>query len=275
MPNYFPEGDTPLQTDSLERSAVKVVSLLPEVLSSWSQLASPSDLPNLEVWLDAGAGLLVTISPRVEASNGQQVARWENRISNKHFNNDAFAYPGLGPVYKTDVNGRKAVYFNGGPLLATSFGSFPSKFSYYFVSTSLLPVSPSSDIAAAIRFGTTNSGAGLRGIFGANSSFLGVQNLSSVVVTNLTPTVSNNSAVFSARFNLGQGSVTVGKNSTSVQVGGINTTIPSSTINIGGNNNRAITTNFSEILIYKDFHDDATAARVIKHLAKKWSISLL
>lgn len=60
MPNYFPEGDTPLATDSKERSMAKAVSLLPSALdtlmvdpdvAAYVALSGATDVANLDAFV--------------------------------------------------------------------------------------------------------------------------------------------------------------------------------------------------------------------------------
>jgi hypothetical protein len=84
--------------------------------------------------------------------------------------------------------------------------------------------------------------------------------------------------VFSARFDLANGNVKVGRNlSSETTTGNSTSSANSSTIIIGagntGGSSRSVNSNFSEVLVYNAYHDDATAQQIINYLVQKWNIN--
>jgi hypothetical protein len=121
-------------------------------------------------------------------------------------------------------------------------------------------------------------------LFGASQgvtegqSFLAVQNSTTARTTSLQRSVSNDFGVFSARFDLANGNVKVGRNLSSETTTGNNTSTANSNIIIigagsTGGSTRPINSNFSEVLVYNAYHDDATAQQIINYLVQKWNIN--
>lgn len=219
-----------------------------------------------------------TVSPTattfdIPATNDQSVALWVNKVSGKpNLNQPTLASQ---PVFKSNVFGRKAVFFNGDALHNSNFSTFGQEYSYYLVSTSLLG-STTTAVNPAIRIGTATGGFS-RGFFGANSTSLAVQNATTIKATTLSRTVTNSSAVFSARFNLSSGIANVGRNLSFQQTTGNATSSASNTtILIGAANTSGstapINSNFSEVLVYRATHDETTANQIINYLVQKWNI---
>lgn len=213
-------------------------------------------------------------TPAVEAANDELVQQWNNKVSGKP--NLSQGTESRRPVFKSDVFGRKAVYFNGDALSSAGFSTFAREYSYYLVATSL-EGSISASIHVAIRLGTSTFAGQIRGAFGANAQYLGANNGTSRVSS--INSGANSGAVWSARFNIdiGGSEVTVGKNLTSELLSAIGTNSANSgTIVIGAVNTSGstapITSNFSEVLVYRALHDEATANQVINYLIQKWNI---
>lgn len=204
------------------------------------------------------------------ATNNQTVTQWNNKAPGKP--NLSQTNTSLRPVFKSDIFGRKTIGFTDDILHNSGFSNFVQEYSYYFVSTSLVSTS-AGDTAIKL---TPNSS---RGSFGAHftTNTLIAYNGSAVFNTNLSRSISNNFGVFSARFNLSAGQVTVGRNLIK-QTGTVSdtTSAATSTIIIGGRNTTSSTlsidSNFSEILVYDSFHDDNTAQQIINYLVQKWNI---
>ena len=247
---------------------------------TFSLATGNTDYPWQATWSD---GTLTRTATTVDipATNDQPVAGWKNRVSAK----PSLIQPGEGarPTYKDSVYGRKALLFNSDALFNSGFSTFGQAYSYYIVSTSLLG-STNTSAHAAVRLGTNTTPTFLRGLFGASQgategqSFLAVQNSSTARTTSLQRSVSNDFGVFSARFDLTNGNVKVGRNLSSETTTGNNTSSANSTfIVIGagstGGSNRPINSNFSEVLVYNAYHDDATAQQIINYLVQKWNIN--
>ena len=216
----------------------------------------------------------------VSAVNDDPVVQWNNRVNGKpHLIQSTLASQ---PLFKSDVFGRKAVYFSGDALHNSGFEAFLSsdenfQYSYYIVSTSLV-TGLTSTIAPAIRLGTSTTPTGWRGMFGATSTLLGYQNSSVIRTVTSSPLVENNFGVFSCQ-NQGSGSVYMSRNLVREQTIGNAAGAPFTSVLIVGAGNtsgssRPITSNFSEILVYSgDSHDETTAQQIIDYLVQKWSIN--
>lgn len=212
----------------------------------------------------------------VPATNNQTVARWVNKVSGKpNLNQTTLAAQ---PVFKSDVFGRKAVFFDGDALFNSGFSPFGQAYSYYLVSTSLLG-STNTALHPAIRIGSSTAASGWRGMFGADSGDLAVQNSSTKVNPNnfLGREITNNFGVFSARFRILLGEATISRNLVSSLVEGLSVSSANTNIIIIGAGNtfgstRPIDSNFSEVLVYRATHDDDTALQVINYLVQKWNI---
>lgn len=256
--------DNIIDIDLISKIEKNIISSIPSFL--------PTDLPELELWLDANEGVLNSVGPDVEAANNETVEQWNNKASGKP--NPSQDTEGSRPIFKSDVNGRKAVYFSGDALSNSGFSTFTQQYSYYLVADSL-DGSQSASLAAAIRLGTSTLAP--RGVLGASATSLGANNgtskVSSILRTALT------GAVWSARFNIASSQATVGKNLTSELLTSIGTASANqSTIIIGAANTSGssspINSNFSEVLVYNALHDETTANQVINYLIQKWNISV-
>lgn len=233
---------------------------------------APTDLPNLELWLDANEGVLNSVEPDVEASNNETVEQWNNKASNKP--NLSQATEGSRPIFKSDVNGRKAVSFNGDALFDSNFSTFEQRYSYYLVANTLGGAGSGSDLRTAIRLGTSTLAS--RGRFGATITNIAASN---GTLKNSTILKTSSGCVWSARFNVSIGQVTVGKNLTSEILTAIGTfSSGESTIVIGAlstsGSSTPIVSDFSEVLVYNAYHDEVTANQVINYLIQKWNISV-
>jgi hypothetical protein len=229
------------------------------------------DYPWEATWSALGQGGGVTrASPENDtaATNNQTVEQWNNKAPGKP-NLQQTIVPSLRPTFVSSFYGRKNVFFNGGHVLHNSnFSNFAQEYSYYFVSTTLF------SSGTAIKLTTDST----RGAFGANATNLTVNNVGATSTTNLSRSISNNFGVFSARFNLSAGQVTVGRNLTNEVVTLSDTlSAQTSTVVIGGRRANVVSLNissrFSEILVYNSFHDNNTAQEIINYLVQKWNIN--
>jgi hypothetical protein len=205
------------------------------------------------------------------AANDETVTRWDNLVSGKP--NLSQLSANLQPVFKSNVNGRKAVFFNGDVLSSSEFSSFGQQYSYYLVATNL--AGSSGSISGAIRLGT--SSITTRGMFGGTGTFIGAHNGTSRVSTLSNDAGGHN--IWSARFNVGNsGEAIVGSKKTHQTLASVGTSSANfSTLLLGATNSagaNAITSNYSEVLVYRAFHDETTANKIIDYLAAKWSITL-
>jgi hypothetical protein len=207
------------------------------------------------------------------ATNDQTVAQWNNLVSGKP-NLRQFS-ANLQPLFKSSVNGRKAVFFNGDVLYNSGFSNFLNQYSYYLVSTNL--GAQSGTLSIAIRLGSSSFAT--RGLFGASANFIGASNGTSRFST-ISPTGAFGN-IWSARFNIGSVDgdiVTVGSKKTYetlVNIGGIfanRTDILLGASNSSGGS--AITSDYSEVLVYRAVHDETTANQIIDYLAAKWGITV-
>jgi hypothetical protein len=213
----------------------------------------------------------------VPAGNDEAVVKWNNLVSGKP--NLGQSSAGLQPTFKSDVYGRKAVFFNGDTLYGTGFATFGQQYSYYLVATSL--GAPGGSLSGAIRLGT--SSLAIRGLFGASASAIGASNGSARQSTISPSAISG--AIWSARFNAsttesfsGLSEVVVGKDKSFATLTGIGTaTANRSDILLGAatsTGSSSIASNYSEVLVYRAFHDEATANQIVDYLAAKWGITL-
>lgn len=231
---------------------------------------SPADLPELELWLDANEGVFTAVDDPAE--NDESVSQWNNLVSGKpNLSQDS---ANLQPIFKSDVNGRKAVFFSGDVLSSSGFSTFGQQYSYYLVATSL--GAQGGTLSGAIRLGT--SIIAVRGLFGASESAIGASNGTARQST-ISPSVASGT-IWSARFNVGtSGQAIVGSKKTyETLVGSVGTTSANqSTILLGAANasgTSAVISDYSEVLVYRAFHDETTANQIIDYLAAKWSITL-
>jgi hypothetical protein len=238
-----------------------------------STIPTLTELANLELWLDANDGVFNSLTVDTPATNDQTVARWNNLVSGKP--NLSQSNASLQPVFKSSVNGHKAVFFNGDVLYSSGFSNFSFEYSYYLVSTDL--GAQSGSLAVAIRLGS--SSLANRGLFGANASFIGASNGTSRFST-ISPTAAPVN-IWSARFNIGSPNgniVTVGSKKTYqtlVDIGGLSANRTDILLGASSSSGTTqITSNYSEVLVYRAFHDEATANQIIDYLAAKWSITL-
>ena len=105
MPNYFPEGDSALPTDSIERSAAKVVSQLPAALDKWG--IDPDAAAYAEL---SGATDIAALSAFVKGV--KELGLWNNMVcwplrssQNAGTGTTAYSLGGLGTFNGTLVNG--------------------------------------------------------------------------------------------------------------------------------------------------------------------------
>lgn len=235
-------------------------------------------------WQATWSSITVTRTPTttdVSAINDDPVVQWNNRVNGKP--NLIQSTLASRPLFKSDVFGRKAVYFSSDALHNSGFDAFLTadggnfKYSYYIVSTSLV-TGLTSTIAPAIRLGTSTTPTGWRGMFGATSTLLGYQNSNVVRTVTSSPLVENNFGVFSCQ-NSGSGTVFMSRNLVREQTIGNAAGDPLTDILIVGAGNtsgssRPITSNISEILVYSGVsHNETTAQQIIDYLVQKWSIN--
>ena len=215
----------------------------------------------------------------IQAANDEAVVQWNNKISAKpHLIQSTL---NSRPTFKTDVFGRKAVYFSSDALHNSGFSVFEQYFSFYFVSTSL--ITASSVTTPAVRLGTGGAPSNWRALFGATSTSVSFQNGTISRPANLSPIVTDNFGVFSAQSRI-DGDIegirlsrNLSNTLTEAGDGGSSGFANSDTIIVGAGNQsgstRAITSNFSEMLVYKAYHNEATATQVINYLVNKWNIN--
>jgi hypothetical protein len=232
-----------------------------------------TDYPWQATWAD---GTVTRTATTVDdlAENGETVRQWTNLVSGKP--NLSQTSANLQPEFKSNVNGRKAVFFNGDVLTNSGFSVFGQQYSYYLVATSLLG-STSSTLHSAIRL---TSFTGSRGMFGANNTFIGASNATPRVSTLSRNAGGDGHNIWSARFNVGNsGQAIVGSKKTHQTLAGSVGTSSTNTngIILGALNTSgvtSITSDYSEVLVYHAFHDETTANKIIDYLAAKWSITL-
>ena len=218
-----------------------------------------------------------TVNPQattvdVPATNNETVEQWNNKVSGKpNLSQDT---EGSRPIFKSNVNGRKAVSFNGDALYNYNFSTFGVQYSYYLVANTLGGSGSGSDLRTAIKLGTSTLVS--RGRLGATITTIAASN---GTLKNSTINKTSSGCVWSARFNVSIGQVTVGSNLTSEILTGIGTSSAvQSTIVIGAldtsGSSAPIVSDFSEVLVYKAYHDEVTANQVINYLIQKWNISV-
>jgi hypothetical protein len=205
------------------------------------------------------------------AANDETVTLWNNLVSGKP--NLSQSSASLQPVFKSDVNGRKAVFFSGDVLSSSGFSTFGQQYSYYLVATNL--GASSGSLFGAIRLGT--SSLAVRGVFGANANYIGADNGIGRIST--ISNIGTTGKVWSARFNVGNnGEAIIGSNKSHQALLSVGTASANqSTILLGARNSNgtsAVTSNYSEVLVYRAFHDETTANKIIDYLAAKWGITL-
>jgi hypothetical protein len=224
-----------------------------------------------------GAGKTITRDPTtntIVATDGMTVTQWNNKVVGKgDLRQDDI---NLQPIYKSNFNGKPAIFFNGDVLHAGNFG-FSNQYSYYLVTSDSLSGSGSS-LAGAIRLGT--SASTIRGVFGANNTFIGASNGTSRIST-ISNASGTGGRVWSARFNVSNsGQAIVGSNKNYQQLSSVGTSnagIHGSTITLGALNSTGgtpITSHFREVLVYRTFHTEAIASKIVDYLAAKWGITL-
>jgi hypothetical protein len=230
-----------------------------------------TDYPWQATWAD---GTVTRTATTVDdpAANDETVRQWNNLVSGKP--NLSQTSANLQPEFKSNVNGRKAVFFNGDVLSSSGFSTFGQQYSYYLVATTL--GASSGTLFGAMRLGT--SSLSIMGLFGANANFIGANNGTSRVST-LSNAVGVGHNIWSARFNVGNsGEAIVGSNKTHQTLASVGTTSANqSTILLGAaspSGASGLISNYSEILVYRAFHDETTANQIIDYLAAKWSIAL-
>jgi len=225
-----------------------------------------------------GAGKTVTRTPTtntIVATDGMTVTRWNNKVvgNGNLTQNDI----NLQPIYKSNFNGKPAIFFNGDVLLAGGFGFF-TQYSYYLVTSDSLSGSGSS-LAGAIRLGTSTSTSNIRGVFGANNTFIGAHNGTSRIST-ISNASGTGGRVWSARFNVSNnGQAIVGSNKNYQQLSSVGTSSPGpqgNNIILGALNSSGSTpikSHFREVLVYSTFHTEAIASKIVDYLAAKWGIT--
>lgn len=203
------------------------------------------------------------------AENNETVTQWNNLVAGKP--NLSQSSASLQPIFKSDVNGRKAVFFNADVLSSFGFSTFGQQYSYYLVGTDM-------GSGTAIRLGSSTIAP--RGMFVGSGSNIGAHN-GTLRVSTLFGSSGANHEIWSARFNVGNsGEAIVGRKKTHQTLPGSvgTTTANRSDILLGASNSNAsqggIALNYSEVLVYRAFHDETTANQIIDYLAAKWSITL-
>jgi len=236
---------------------------------SFSYATGNTDYPWQATWAN---GTVTRTATTVDdpAENDETVTQWNNLVSGKP--NLSQSSASLQPVFKSNVNGRKAVFFNGDVLSSSGFSTFTQQYSYYLVGTDM-------GTGTAIRLG--NSTIAPRGMFiGSSEGVIGANNGTSRLST-LSKNSGANHNIWSARFNVGNsGEAIVGSKKTHQTLSGsVGTSSANrSDILLGASNSTgtqgAVALNYTEVLIYRAFHDETTANKIIDYLAAKWSITL-
>jgi hypothetical protein len=208
----------------------------------------------------------------ISATNNQTVLQWNNLVSGKPNLSQGFA--SVQPIFKSNVNGRKAVQFNISVMSGFGFSSFTSQYSYYIVADGFFETGNTSSSGTIIRMGT----GGNRGVFQSRvtEGFLAASN----GTQRISQISSLGDAVYSARFNVSNnGQAIVGNGKThETLVGSVGTAASSLTSILLGANNPSgvgsVNSGISEVLVYRAFHDEATANQIIDYLAAKWNITV-
>jgi len=241
------------------------------------QSTGGTDYPWQATWTDG------TVSPTATtvdtlASDNQTVQKWNNRINGKPALNQSTV--NSRPVYKTNVFGRKAVYFNGKALWNSGFSTFGQQYSYYLVSTSLLGSSSTTILHSAIKLGTSPFPSTMRAVFGSTSAKVNFQNSSSLAsyFGTVSRTVNNDAAIFSLFADLSNSDVEIARNLSRTALINSNTLTANTNIILIGaanttGNSRQIDSNFSEVLVYKARHNTETSDKIINYLIAKWNIN--
>jgi hypothetical protein len=250
---------------------LRILDFAPEdVYESYIYATGNTDYPWQATWPSGTTVTRTATTVDDLAENDETVVQWNNLVSGKPNVSERL----FQPIFKSNVNGRKAVFFDGNvgdTLSGGGFSLFERQYSYYLVATSLLG-STTSTLHSAI---SLPSFSGTRGAFGANNTVIGASNATSRFST-LSRNVTNNAIAWSARFNAGSsGRVVVGSNKAFQNLTGAGTSpANNNVILLGEQGGNGITSNYSEVLVYKAFHDDTTANQIIDYLAAKWSITL-
>ena len=220
-----------------------------------------------------GGGRSITRTPTttdIVASNGMTVERWLNKVGNRSINSASNS--NNRPTYNVDGNGRPALYFDGNDFMSGNLQTLLSRqFSYYFVSSNLS--SNSGNLAAAVATGSN------RGIFGVNDTNIGASNGTSRYSSFSAgiPAITDRK-VYSARFNINNaGQPIIGLNKTyetlSDSIGAA--IFPAGAVRIGASSEGSdgINCYFSEILVYRAFHSERIANKIVDYLNAKWGIT--
>jgi len=222
-----------------------------------------------------GGGRSITRTPTttdIVATNGMTVERWLNKVGNRSINSASNS--NNRPTYTVDGNGRPALYFDGNDFMSGGVQSiFNREYSYYFVSSNLL--GNSGNLAVAVGVGSAN-----RGNFGANATNIGASNGTAQYSSFGAgqPAITNRK-VYSARFINTAGQPIIGLNKTyETLIGSIGTSNAfSTTVRIGAGSSAggtsAIDGYFSEILVYRAFHSERIANKIVDYLNAKWGIT--
>jgi hypothetical protein len=231
-----------------------------------------TDYPWQATWSD---GTLTRTATTIDApaTNDQTVLQWNNLVSGKP--NLSQNSASLQPIFKSNVNGRKAVQFNISVMYNLGlFSSFTSEYSYYLVADGFFETNNTSNNGTIIRIGSSAN----RGLFQSRvlEGFLAANN----GVQRISEISSLGDAVYSARFNVSNnGEAIVGNGKTHETLAGsvgvtassLTSILLGATSPIGGG---SVNAGISEILVYRAFHDEATANQIIDYLAAKWNITV-
>lgn len=269
MPSYFSEGNVALPTDSLERATAKAVSLLPGVLSSWSQPPvipfAPSDLSGLFEWFSADSGTFIYVTPVVSAQEGDRVTRWVNKVASGADANQTTE--NLQPTLKSDVFGTYLEFL--GDVLTLSYPSAVNPpLTYYWVGsfgagTNYLVNRNSSGTFTGRNALTQESGTlRLRASTSASSGF--TANDASVVCGVLE---GDGTGVVGLGYNLGA--------YTEVNLSNLGTLTATSLTNIlGGSSITGANANcrIYEFLAYNQAHNEADRLQVVNYLREKYPV---
>jgi hypothetical protein len=282
MPNYFPEGDAAAPADTIERSMAKVVSQLPGALDVLTEELipepsfAPTDLPELELWLDANEGVFSSLD--VPATNGQSVRQWKNLVSGKpnveqsSANIQPFYYDAL-----TEENKPSVLFSGDGFLEGSGFSTWGSQFTYYVVARDLtgqgnngagvLCINTSSTISQRRGLFSVNTGGDIQASNGTLRTFSLSQNLNETEIFSMGFDITNNqvNATITNIYGTAEGSVS-GIGASSVTTNGIT---------IGTARNDFLGTIYGEIreiLVYKALHSVETRNQIINYLSAKWGV---
>ena len=237
---------------------------------------SPTDLPELELWLDANEGVFSSLD--VPATNGQSVRQWKNLVSGKP--NVEQSSANIQPEYYdawTEENKPSVLFDAESYLEGSGFSTWGSQFTYYVVGRDLIGrVNSGSGVLAINRNSTPSS---RRGLFSVNTSgdiqasngtlrtFSIYPNLNQTEIFSMGFDITNNQANATLTNTLGTAEGSVSSIGTS--------SVTTNDIAIGTSNNHIIGTIFGEIreiLVYKALHSVETRDQIINYLAAKWGV---